>query len=363
MSMLTRQRPVRRIARKRERWPAVLVGSVLAVAALVLAGLYAYDRSRGNLIERGVRIGGVDVGGMDRAAAARKLQADLVAPLARTIIVRIGGRSWRISGRDAHVSTNVGATVAHGLAVSRRGWFGSRAVRGLLGGGVDRSIPLRVSFSHAAVRDLAARVGAAVDRPARDAEIDPTPAGLVIVPDRNGVAVRAGVLRARLERALTDVSVPHVMSVPTRTLHPSVSTGQLAARHPAYILVDRASFTLRFYDHLKLTKAYPIAVGMQGLETPVGLYHIQWKQVNPPWYVPNASWAGSLAGTVVPPGPDDPLKARWMAFDGGAGIHGIDPSEYSTIGHDASHGCIRMRIPDVIELYGKSPVGTPVYIL
>ena len=52
-----------------------------------------------------------------------------------------------------------------------------------------------------------------------------------------------------------------------------------------------------------------------------------------------------------------------MSFEGGAGIHGIDPSEYCSIGSDASHGCIRMRIPDVIALYAKSPVGTPVYII
>ncbi len=102
---------------------------------------------------------------------------------------------------------------------------------------------------------------------------------------------------------------------------------------------------------------------MEGLETPAGLHHIEWEQVDPPWYVPNKAWAGKLAGTVVPPGPGDPLKARFMSIEGGAGIHGIDPSEYGSIGHDASHGCVRMRIPDVIALYDKSPVGTPVYII
>ncbi len=102
---------------------------------------------------------------------------------------------------------------------------------------------------------------------------------------------------------------------------------------------------------------------MEGLETPAGLHKIEWEQVDPPWYVPNKAWAGALAGKVIPPGPEDPLKARFMSFDGGAGIHGIDPSEYSSIGHDASHGCVRMRIPDVIDLYAKSPVGTPVYII
>jgi lipoprotein-anchoring transpeptidase ErfK/SrfK len=141
-----------------------------------------------------------------------------------------------------------------------------------------------------------------------------------------------------------------------------VSTAQLAAKYPAYIIIDRNAFTLRFYSHLQLASTYPIAVGMQGLETTAGIYQIQWKQVDPPWYVPNSAWAGALAGKTIPPGPQDPLKARFMAFNGGAGIHGIDPSEYSTIGHDASHGCVRMRIPDVIALYSRTPVGTPVYV-
>ena len=151
--------------------------------------------------------------------------------------------------------------------------------------------------------------------------------------------------------------------MPTKVTQPTVTTAQLASRYPAYIIIDRAAFRLRFYQHLKLTRSFPIAVGRQGLETPQGLYDVQWKQTNPSWYVPNSAWAGKLAGKVIPPGPDDPIKARWMAFNGGAGIHGIDPSEYSSIGSDASHGCIRMRIPDVIALYAKSPVGTPVYII
>ncbi len=52
-----------------------------------------------------------------------------------------------------------------------------------------------------------------------------------------------------------------------------------------------------------------------------------------------------------------------MGIDGGAGIHGIDPSEYGSIGTAASHGCVRMAIPDVIDLYDRVSVGTPVYIV
>jgi lipoprotein-anchoring transpeptidase ErfK/SrfK len=126
--------------------------------------------------------------------------------------------------------------------------------------------------------------------------------------------------------------------------------------------VDRKRHVLRFYKKLQPLRTWPIAVGKAGLETPAGLYDIQWKETNPKWRVPDSEWAGDLAGRTIPPGPDNPIKARWMAFNGGAGIHGIDPSAYGSIGTDASHGCVRMRIPDVISLYARAPVGTPVYV-
>jgi lipoprotein-anchoring transpeptidase ErfK/SrfK len=177
------------------------------------------------------------------------------------------------------------------------------------------------------------------------------------------VAVERKRLTARVAHALAAAFAKRTVTVPTLTREPAITTSELAAKYPAYIVVDRANFKLLLYQHLKLSSTYAIAVGMQGLETTAGLYHIQWKQTDPPWYVPNSAWAGALAGKTIPPGPQDPLKARFMAFNGGAGIHGIDPSEYSSIGHNASHGCVRMRIPDVIALYARTPVGTPVYVI
>ncbi len=58
--------------------------------------------------------------------------------------------------------------------------------------------------------------------------------------------------------------------------------------------------------------------------------------------------------------PENPLKARWMGIYNGAGIHGTDAR--GSIGTNASHGCVRMAIPDVIELYDQVDVGTPIYI-
>ena len=135
---------------------------------------------------------------------------------------------------------------------------------------------------------------------------------------------------------------------------------EVAAEYPTYLTLDRASYTLRLWEDLKLAKTYTVAVGQEGLETPEGLYAIQEMAENPTWNVPESDWAGSLAGQSIPPGPSNPIKARWMGIYEGAGIHGTE--ETYSLGTAASHGCVRMSIPDVEELYDRVEVGTPIYI-
>ncbi len=153
-----------------------------------------------------------------------------------------------------------------------------------------------------------------------------------------------------------DQAIPAVV----KTTKPEINKKDLADAYPRYVYIDRGSYTLRFYHHLRLKKSYSIAVGQQGLETPAGLYHALDKQVDPSWHVPNSAWAGSLAGQVIPPGPSDPLKARWIGIFDGAGIHGTD--DIGSLGSAASHGCVRMSIPDVIDLYDRVEVGDPIYV-
>ncbi len=340
-----------------------LIAIAGAVVVVLGAAMYIYDHARRDVIANGVSVDGVSVGGLHEAAALAKVQSDLSTRLSRPVTVHWGSHTWKLDAREAALKVDVSNMVAQAVSASRQGSIFTRTVRGLSGGSVNRDIPLVVSYSHRAVRELTAKLRAAVDRPPRDATVQASASGLSDVPAQDGLTVDSARLGGRIEDALTGASASGLVSIPAHAVRPAVTTSQLAARYPALIVVDRGSFRLHLYEHLKLAKTYEIAVGMEGLETPAGLYKIQWKQVDPPWYVPKKAWAGALAGTVVPPGPADPLKARFMSFDGGAGIHGIDPSEYSSIGHDASHGCVRMRIPDVIALYSRTPVGTPVYIV
>ena len=267
-----------------------------------------------------------------------------------------------MSAAHLHARVDTRTLVAEAVAASRRGSIITRTVHGLRGDAVHVDLAAQATYSRRALRRLAGRVARGLERAPVDATVHPAASGLSERPSRPGAAVRRARLVADLTAAVADPGAGRTVRARVVTVPPKVTTSDLAAKYPAYIVVDRKAFTLRFFSHLKPARTYPIAVGRQGLETPAGLYDVQWKQTNPSWYVPNSAWAGKLAGKVIPPGPDDPIKARWMAFNGGAGIHGIDPSEYSSIGHDASHGCVRMRIPDVIDLYDRSPVGTPVFV-
>jgi L,D-transpeptidase ErfK/SrfK len=101
---------------------------------------------------------------------------------------------------------------------------------------------------------------------------------------------------------------------------------------------------------------------MQGFNTPDGAWEVVRKVENPTWYNPAPDGWGKDEPLIIPPGPDNPLGTRALYLDApGIRIHGT-PSD-SSIGHWASHGCIRMHIPESEALYPLVPVGTPVFIV
>jgi lipoprotein-anchoring transpeptidase ErfK/SrfK len=337
---------------------AILAGVV--VLALGAVAAYAYDSSRKDKIADGVTVGGVGVGGMDEAEAKHAVRRHLLGPLRHSLRVGYDGRHWDLSVDSLNVHANLDAAVEQALSESRAGGIPGRLVRYVTGAGLDQQIPADVTYSHRAVNRFVRRVATAVDREARDATVEPAPDSLAVVSAKNGRKLRDHLLTRQVEAAVLNAKADHTIAAHTHYTKPEVTTKEVAAEYPSYLTLDRATFTLRLWKHLKLAKTYTVAVGQEGLETPEGLYHIQEKQVNPSWHVPNSAWAGSLAGQVIPPGPEDPIKARWMGIFEGAGIHGTE--ETWSLGQAASHGCVRMSIPDVIELYPQVEVGTPIYI-
>ncbi|MCA1679446.1 MAG: L,D-transpeptidase/peptidoglycan binding protein [Actinobacteria bacterium] len=340
---------------------------VLGVVALVVlcvgiaGGAAAYDHGRSDRIAAGIRIGNVEVGGLDTMSAVQRVQRLAVAPRRRSLTVHVRGRSYVLSASKLRVSADVEAAVARALADSRRGWLGARVARELTGGRVDERIALVTHYAAGVIGPFAEHVARKTQRKPVDATVVPSANGLTEKPSKAGLAVDSHALRDMLARAAVNPSRPADIAAPTRKVDAKVQTSDLVDKYAAYIIIERGAHKLRFFRRLELTKTYDIAVGKSGLETPAGLYDIQWKETNPKWRVPNSSWAGSLAGKTIPAGPGNPIQARWLAFNGGAGIHGT--TDDASIGSNASHGCVRMHIPDVIELYAHTPIGTPVYVL
>jgi lipoprotein-anchoring transpeptidase ErfK/SrfK len=127
------------------------------------------------------------------------------------------------------------------------------------------------------------------------------------------------------------------------------------------IVINRATNTLRLFDGRSLVRTFAVATGQAIYPTPAGLWRIVDMQRNPWWYPPvQDEWARGLK--PVPPGPSNPLGTRWMGLNApGVGIHGTDAP--ASIGYSASHGCVRMQVPEAEWLFEHVSVGTPVVIL
>jgi len=343
--------------RKRTSIVVIIAAALLVV---VVGAAYAYDSSQKDKIADGVTVGGVDVGGMNEEEAAAAVRRKLLAPLRTSLVVSYDGQTWKLSGKKLKIRADVGSAVEQAVEDSQEGGFPGRLVRYVSGGEVDEQITPQVAYSQRAINRFVRHVAEEVDREPQNADVEPTPDSLEVVAGKDGRKLRDNQLEKKLKEAVLNANAPHRIVAAVHATKPEVTKSEVAAQYPTFITVDRGNFTLRLWKNLKLAKEYTVAVGMEGLETPEGLYDIQEKEENPVWNVPDSAWAGSLAGQTIPPGPSNPIKARWMGIYEGAGIHGTE--ETYSLGHAESHGCIRMAIPDVEELYDLVEVGTPVYI-
>ena len=340
---------------------------IIAVAGLVLVlalagSVYAYDSSRTDTIAKGVKVAGVDVGGMNASAARAKLRAKLVAQLQRPLILVAGETEFPLSAREAKIKANVDKMVADAIKRGRQGSIVTRTWRSVAGGEVKATVAPEVQYSDAAVRRIVDKVRVQMTRKPVEADISVKGQFVQVKKSQVGLSVDAKALKPKVEQALvSDVDDNRAVRVALKKTKPKVTTNRLAKKYPVVLTVDRSHFKITLYKKLKKVVQYPIAVGMAGLETPAGRYTIQNKQINPAWSVPNSPWAGSLAGSVIPGGaPNNPLIARWMGVADGVGVHGT--ADRGSMGSNASHGCIRMLPEDVIKLYDQVPIGTPIFI-
>jgi lipoprotein-anchoring transpeptidase ErfK/SrfK len=318
---------------------------LLAAALLVVLVLAAPAAAQEPTIDPGVSSGGIDLSGLTVSQAAAKLNVELGPRLAADLVLGAAGRPWTLTMVDAKFKLDPIRTAKRALYAKA---------------GTTQVAPA-ISHSRAAVKAFVEAVARQVAVAPRDAKIKITLRHIFRQRSSPGRGLQVAATRAAIDAALDDPAAPRVLHQALVKVPAKVNAKDLARVYGTVITIDKAHFKLRLFKALKFRKSYSVAVGQPAYPTPSGRFAITSKQVDPVWSVPNSPWAGELQGTTVDGGSAaNPLKARWMGIANGVGIHGT--GEDWSIGSRASHGCIRMHVADVVDLFKRVPVGTPVLI-
>jgi lipoprotein-anchoring transpeptidase ErfK/SrfK len=288
------------------------------------------------LIADGISVGGIAVGGLTTEAARAKITERYGTP----ITFYHGDRSWKVRpgelGADTAVEDAVGAAVqAH----------------------ANQELRIRVGIDRAAIRSYVARL----DRKYREKPVNSELIGLrnlapAFTDAKTGRRIDREQLVGQIVRALRSSFRSVRLPLPFLPVEPELTS----ADYGPIIVIRRASNQLNLYEGPALARTFGVATGSSEYPTPLGEWEIVTMQRDPWWIPPDSEWAKDAK--PIPPGPGNPLGTRWMGLDATAvGIHGTPDA--ASIGYSASHGCIRMRIPDAETLFNSVEVGTPVYVV
>jgi lipoprotein-anchoring transpeptidase ErfK/SrfK len=292
------------------------------------------------VIAPGVSVAGVAVGGMTPSQAQPWVRQAVLGELT----VSVGSRSWTVPAAQLGLHAYLARPLRVALAQGR-----TTAVTG-------QDIPVVTRITGSALRSFVHSLAPQVRVEAVDAGFRLVKSVPVVVPDQWGRQLDVVNATAVIAAALKQPNRGPV-ELPTKVVKPAVTARSL----PPALVVDRTLHRVSLYSKRGVKqKMLGVAVGRSQYPTPVGRFEIVTKQRNPWWYPPNSSWAAGEH--PVPPGPGNPLGTRWMGLSAaGVGLHGTPDA--ASVGYSASHGCIRMRIPDAEWLFVHVRVGSPVWII
>ncbi|GAA0566287.1 L,D-transpeptidase family protein [Halomonas salifodinae] len=219
------------------------------------------------------------------------------------------------------------------------------------------------------------------------AQAEEWPRGHYPLPDQGSLIGEPYTVTASQEETLLDIAREHAVGYEEiRQANPDVSLwlpGEgtevvIPAQHLLPdaprdgIVINIAELRLYYYPEVgegetPRVETYPIGIGREGFDTPLGTTRTTMKLEDPAWYPPasvreEAAARGEEAPAVVPPGPDNPLGRHAILLEiPGYLIHGTNRPD--GIGMRASRGCIRMFPEDVEALFRSVPVDTPVHLI
>ncbi len=339
-----------------------LAGAFALLLLMAVGALAVVANGSSDKIADGITVGGVDIGGMKREAAIARLEQQIGTPSRRPVKVRVKGKTKRMTADEAGVKVDLAGAVDDALARSREGSFIGRGWREISGGSVDQDEQAAISVNRRAVDKFVDGLAKDVNRAPVNAELSLEVTDVAVSPARNGRKLsKPEAIEKRIVRAFRSPGSSRKVKAKVAVVKPTVTERDVWAKNPTVITVDHDAQTVRVFKDGDVAKTYRVAVGQAKYPTPKGRFAVDRKEKNPVWQVPDSDWAGSMAGKTIPGGsPQNPLVARWVGISGSVGFHGT--KDIGSLGSRASHGCVRMNPSDVIDLYDRVEVGTPILI-
>ena len=285
------------------------------------------------VLPEGVTVGGVPVGGLTPAEAAKTVREAYSTPLPLTF-----GPFRFDADPNALAAPNLGGALDRARAAQP-----------------FQNVQLVVVVRKPSVKAYVAKLAARIDRPAVDSHLLLRRSRPFVTKQKPGRTLVRAFAESAIARALQQGSRDAIV-LRARAVRAKVTRASFGA----VIVISRSANRLNLYNGMRAWRVFPVATGQSAYPTPLGHFDIVVKWRDPWWYPPSSPWA--KGAKPIPPGPGNPLGTRWMGLSSpGVGIHGTPDS--ASIGYSVSHGCIRMRIPEAEWLFNHVDIGTPVFIV
>jgi lipoprotein-anchoring transpeptidase ErfK/SrfK len=339
----------------------VLLATLLLLASASLAWGVVLDYQARGLVPKGVSVAGQDLGGMTEAQARAVFEDAVSTPLLQPVTVTGEGKMWTLDPKGI-VDIDVDSMVSAAYSPKRAATLVARLNSQLAGQPLPADIQPAYSVDSTSIATWVAQAATQVNRKPVDATGRVVKYQFVVTTSTPGATVNQSEAIARISQTLSADSA--LSSVSREVTLPIVYTAPkvLESSFKKVIVVSIPERKIRLFEAGKKVKTYRCAPGQPAFPTPTGDFEVVTKLANSPWYNPGSAWAAGMPDSI-PAGPNNPMGVRKIGINvSGIFMHGIPASEYSSIGTAASHGCMRMMPDDVMDLFNRVTIGTPVYI-
>ncbi len=341
--------------------------SLIAGSAFVYA--FAHAQEGMGTIPEGTTAEGIDLSGMTPEEARAELADHAQDASTVSVTLQVGEVEYPVS-LDSSVSYDVDSVVDAAMAPLEGQTAADR---------IEHQVKKRLGRAEVEPRDLDVTytldlepVRAEIERIAAETAATPVDATRTFEGDK--VVITEGTTGRALDIDLSYQAAADALAFDPETgsyelssnvtvplIYEELKPAVTADSFGKAITVNLTSLYLYLYDGDELEKKYRIGAGKPGYETPTGLLEITAKRKNPVWINPSPDGWGKDMPERMGPAANAPLGLRALNLNRPAiRIHG--ESRLQKIGAHGSHGCINLTNPDVVDLFDRVEVGTPVYV-